>query len=209
MLRADDGDGDGDEDLDADMAMEFAEHAELSADGRRIGGGVGMSDDEDGGPANDDGGGSEDEDGDDLDGGSEGIDFDVRILWAACVVSVLQTALAVVLQFWCEFCQTQESVFWLSSAVIAAWSAACPGAASVLVVAAQAGGDDEDGWEDGGDLDDDEGDGEGEGTGTPRWLPRANGAPHDPSQPVMIGGNHYLVGGTAEMQARAQNLAPA
>ena len=78
--------------------------------------------------------------------------------------------------------------------------------ASMLAAAAQAGGDDEDGWEDGGDLeDDDEGDGEGEGTGTPRWLPRANGAPHDPSQPVVIGGNHYLVGGTAEMQARAQS----
>ncbi|KAK9821448.1 hypothetical protein WJX81_000342 [Elliptochloris bilobata] len=36
-----------------------------------------------------------------------------------------------------------------------------------------AGGDDEEGWEDGGDLEDDEGD----GTGTPRWVPRANGAP--------------------------------
>lgn len=74
----------------------------------------------------------------------------------------------------------------------------------MLAAAAQAGGDDEEGWEDGGDLEDDEGDGEGEGTGTPRWLPRANGAPHDPSQPGVIGGNHYLVGGTAEMQARAQ-----
>ena len=90
MLRADDGDGDGDEDLEADMAMEFAEHAELGAEGRHIGGGVGMSDDEDGGPADDDGGGSEDEDGDDLDGGSEGIDFDVRITEAFGIVGIIQ-----------------------------------------------------------------------------------------------------------------------
>ena len=82
MLEADDGDGDGDEDLEAQMAMEFAEHAELGAEGRHIGEGVGMSDDEDGGPADDGGGGSEDEEGEELDDGSEGIDFDVRVLEA-------------------------------------------------------------------------------------------------------------------------------
>ena len=105
VLRADDGDGDGDEDLEADMAMEFAEHAELGAEGRRISGGVGISDDEDGGPADDGGGGSEDEDGDDLDGGSEGIEFDVRIPEALGIVIIIQLV----------FCSASASQFQIVS----------------------------------------------------------------------------------------------
>ena len=82
-----------------------------------------------------------------------------------------------------------------------------------LLLRHRAGEDKEEGWEDGGDLEDDEGDSEGQasptapsflfkmggqGTGAPRWLH------NDPSQPVMIAGRPYLVGGPAEAQARAR-----
>ena len=74
--------------------------------------------------------------------------------------------------------------------------------------AAQANGGDEGGWEIASsgfsDLEDEE------GHGAPNFMFRSNGGPQlhdDPGQPVMINGRAYLVGGPAELEARAQFLA--
>lgn len=70
---------------------------------------------------------------------------------------------------------------------------------------AQADGDEEEGWEDS-DLEDDDGDSEGQGVSAPNFVFQSSGAPqlhYDPGQPVMIAGRPYLVGGAAELEARA------
>ncbi len=85
VLRADDG---GDEVIDevmeaqmeAEMAMEFGDVAAMGGDGREgrhLGDGVPMSDDDEDG---DNGGedGEDEEDEEELDGGSDGIEFEAR-----------------------------------------------------------------------------------------------------------------------------------
>ena len=66
-------------------------------------------------------------------------------------------------------------------------------------------GDDEEGWKDS-NLEDDGGHREGQGIGASSFVFHSTGAPqlhNDPGQPVMIAGRPYLVGGPAELEARA------